>query len=256
MTAPLTPEQRTAILDKIDELLGIRLDPEDPAYSSPSPPWGDASPAHACMSGGGRGEMSANPKSSKNPADAGISGGAIANPQSEEVSPSSEHVSRGDEAHFSLVPAPPPCTEVGRAVPSAPPQAPPASSSPTTPDNGQPTTGPSAAPPHVNTRPNTPETSTAQPSPTTDNQQRTPNQNPTPQFPPPAPLRGEVSVSPTNPQSTIRNPQFPISPLATTSPGSDQPHDHVPVFDRFGAWVQWLPRDGEGSYPKFDNPLR
>ena len=27
------------------------------------------------------------------------------------------------------------------------------------------------------------------------------------------------------------------------------------MFDRFGAWVQWLPRDGEGSYPKFDNPI-
>jgi len=41
LTAPLSKEQRDAILDKIDELLGIRLDPEDAAASSPSPLWGE-----------------------------------------------------------------------------------------------------------------------------------------------------------------------------------------------------------------------
>src|SRR5712671_6392737 len=36
LTAPLTPEQRTAILDKIDELLGIRLDPDGARVSPPA----------------------------------------------------------------------------------------------------------------------------------------------------------------------------------------------------------------------------
>jgi hypothetical protein len=45
----------------------------------------------------------------------------------------------------------------------------------------------------------------------------------------------------------------PISPLAQTPPSEKQPADHVPVFDLFGALVEWLPREGSGSQPKFEN---
>jgi len=48
-------------------------------------------------------------------------------------------------------------------------------------------------------------------------------------------------------------PISPLSPLAGSSSIPAQPHDHVPVFDRYGAWVEWLPREGPNSEPKCRN---
>ena len=46
---------------------------------------------------------------------------------------------------------------------------------------------------------------------------------------------------------------IPISPLAPKPPAKKQPRNHVPVFDLFGALVEWLPREGPNSQPTFAN---
>jgi hypothetical protein len=211
LTEPLTKEERDAILDKIDELLGIRLDFDT-----------NGTPA-TLQTRAGQGEK-------------GIPQGSGDNPKPETSSP--EHETRNTESE-----TPAPIAETTRPAETY-------GNRQSKIVNAEATSPLSQLPPvkSRSTEAEIPEVHANAPECTVETSS-----------PSEPPVQSESSVvkhthSSANSAvsvSSVLKGVVPISPLAPKPPVPKQPRNHVPVFDLFGAVVEWLPCEGPNSQPTF-----
>jgi hypothetical protein len=253
LTDPLTKEQRDAILDKIDELLGIRIDFGSDATAAPIP----ATPEACAGQGEGRIPEPSDPDSDAQPPEA-------MSPSTPEYTvevqwppcneaevretATSQPETRNSEHETS--PAAPSTLEY--TVESSSPSEPSESSeqsvvtSPLSPSLS--TLPPVKSPPPVlnDASANADNITLSQKASSFLNRLRAKTETPseTSQLAPLPPVKSP---------SSVLTDGIPISPLAPKPPAKKQPRNHVPVFDRYGALIEWLPREGPGSEPKFEN---
>jgi len=267
LTEPLTKEQRDAILDKIDELLGIRLDfpDETPAGArvSGARPEGPAAMPETLTSGELRtpetsaaGQPVPQPASSPDPMSPSTPEYTVetqtlsASPElsvaeRDEPVPETSNSEDISNAPVPMSPSTPECTVNNEAVPELQSQLPKSESS-----EQSVVTSPlpvkSPSPVLTDASANAENTTLSQKASSFLNRLRAKTETPS------AISADSVTSVLKSPSSTL-NEAIPISPLAPKPPAKKQPRNHVPVFDRYGALIEWLPREGPGSEPKFEN---
>ena len=253
LTNPLTQAERKAILDAIDDILGIRIDPDDAGAR--------LSPAAAMYNDTVTAGTSPT-NSVTQPLPSSCQGAAIPNNTVEKSAESKAETSKNTVENISPlsvssyegtcepspskpmscgVVTPSVCVSDGQPVTSV--AAPSNDSTLRTPNSAlanntveNPTD--SKAKNEKNTVENQ-ETSTAVPSPGGEGQGEGGFFSQTIPSSPPIQQSTNPSI-----QQVYRDP-FPISPLATTRPPKKQPRNHIPLLDIYGQLIQWVPRDEE-----------
>ena len=268
LTNPLTQAERKAILDAIDDILGIRIDPDDDgARLSPaaamyndtvtagtSPTDSVPQPPPSSCQGAATPENTAKPNNTVENS---------TNSKAKSCKNTVENISSLSVSSVKSVVAPSPSVSDSTSVTSA---------FSVVRSSDSPLRTPNSAFP-ANTVEN-PNNSKAETSKNTVENQESPTAVPSPACPPQrrATARGEgqparrslgegggeggfyCQTAPSAPsvqQSTnpsiqqIHRDPFPISPLASTPPSRKQPRNHIPLLDIYGQLIQWVPRDEE-----------
>jgi len=251
LTEPLTKEQRDAILDKIDELLGIRLDFGPDTAVPPAP----AIPQPLAGQEDGRVPEPSDPESEPQPPEPMSSSTPECTVETQPSSGSPElstaetdeplpETTNSEDISNGPVPVSPSTPEYTVESPS-PSQ--PSESSESSEQSVVTSAPPVKSPSSVLTdaSANAENTTLSQKASSFLNRLRAKTEIPS--------ETSQLSPLPHVKSSPVLTDGIPISPLAPKPPAKKQPRNHVPVFDRYGALIEWLPREGPGSEPKFEN---